>query len=212
MMKPILWLRRSLGFSTVRRGVWDDNPIYRQILGICSALAVTNLLVNTAVMSAGLVFVTAMSSFTVSCLRNVTPKRVRMMGQVLIIASYVIMVDITIKAYLPDISEALGPYVGLIITNCIIMGRCEGFASKNPPLLSFLDGVGCGLGYSLVLLSIAFARELLGFGTLFGVAVLPDDATRWIIMVMPPGAFFMLGLVMWLLRAVQGAQPPAEGG
>lgn len=212
MMHPVLWLRRSLGFSAVRRGVWDDNPIYRQILGICSALAVTNLLVNTAVMAAGLVFVTAMSSFTVSCLRKVTPKRVRMMAQVLIIASYVIMVDIAIKAYLPEISEALGPYVGLIITNCIIMGRCEGFASKNPPLLSFLDGVGCGLGYSLVLLLIAFFRELLGFGTLFGAPVLPDGFTLWIIMVMPPGAFFMLGLVMWLLRAVQGTQSPAEGG
>ncbi|MBE0618531.1 MAG: NADH:ubiquinone reductase (Na(+)-transporting) subunit D [Proteobacteria bacterium] len=211
MIHPVLWLRRSLGVSTIRRGVWDDNPIYRQILGICSALAVTNLMVNTVVMDLGLIFVAAMSSFTVSLLRKVTPKRVRMMAQVLIIASYVIIVDITIKAYLPGISEALGPYVGLIITNCIIMGRCEGFAAKNPPVLSLLDGLGCGIGYSLVLLLIAFFRELLGFGSLLGIPVLPESSTRWIIMVMPPGAFFMLGLVMWFFRSVQRPPGAAEG-
>jgi Na+-transporting NADH:ubiquinone oxidoreductase subunit D len=202
-MNPILWIRRSLGVSTVRRGVWDGNPIYRQVLGICSALAVTNLMANTLVMGLGLVFTTAMSSLTVSLLRNATPKRVRMMAQVLIIASYVIIVDVTIKAYLPEISEALGPYVGLIITNCIVMGRCEGFAAKNTPGLSFLDGLGCGAGYSLILLLIAFFREILGFGSVFGYPVLPDHFTRWVIMVMPPGAFFMLGLVMWLFRAIQ---------
>ncbi|GAB6062067.1 NADH:ubiquinone reductase (Na(+)-transporting) subunit D [Deferrisoma palaeochoriense] len=202
-MKPILWMRRSRAVSTLRRGLWDDNPVYRQILGICSTLAVTNLLVNTLVMGLGLIFATAMSSFTVSLLRNATPKRVRMMAQVLIIASYVILVDLAIKAYLPDISEALGPYVGLIITNCIIMGRCEGFAAKNPPGLAFLDGLGCGLGYTGVLLLIAFVRELLGFGTVFGHPVLPADMTRWTIMVMPPGAFFMLGLAIWFFRTVQ---------
>jgi Na+-transporting NADH:ubiquinone oxidoreductase subunit D len=202
-------LRRSLSFSTLRRGLWDDNPVYRQILGICSALAVTNLLVNTLVMGLGLVFVTAMSGVTVSLLRNATPKRVRMMAQVLIIAGYVILVDLFIKAYLPDISEALGPYVGLIITNCIIMGRAEAFACKNGPWLSLLDGLGCGLGYSAVLLIIAFFRELLGFGSLFGVAVLPADMTRWTIMVMPPGAFFMLALVVWFFRAVI---PPKNAG
>ncbi|GAB4270316.1 MAG: NADH:ubiquinone reductase (Na(+)-transporting) subunit D [Deferrisomatales bacterium] len=209
-MDPVRWLRRSVGVSTLRRGVWDDNPIYRQVLGICSTLAVTNLVVNTLVMDLGLIFVTAMSSLTVSALRRHTPKRVRMMAQVLVIASYVILVDVTIKAFLPSISEALGPYVGLIITNCIIMGRCEGFASKNPPLLSFLDGLGCGLGYSAILLLIAVPRELLGFGTVLGHPVLPADTTRWIIMVMPPGAFFMLGLVMWLFRAVQ--RPPGAAG
>jgi Na+-transporting NADH:ubiquinone oxidoreductase subunit D len=195
-------LRRSLSISTLRRGLWDDNPVYRQILGICSALAVTNLMVNTLVMGLGLVFTTAMTGVTVSLLRNSTPKGVRMMAQVLIIAGYVILVDVFIKAYLPDISEALGPYVGLIITNCIIMGRAEAFATKNGPWLSFLDGLGCGLGYSGVLLIIAFFRELMGFGTLFGVPVLPADMTRWTIMVMPPGAFFMLALVVWFFRAV----------
>lgn len=207
-MNPILWLRRSVAVSTLRRGMWDDNPIYRQILGICSTLAVTNLLVNTVVMDAGLIFVTAMSGATVSLLRNVTPKRVRMMTQVLIIAAYVILVDLFIKAYLPNISEALGPYVGLIITNCIIMGRAEAFATKNGPWLSFVDGLGCGIGYSLILLVIAFFRELLGFGTLFGYAVVPEGITRWTIMVMPPGAFFMLGLVIWLFRALVPTRTP----
>jgi Na+-transporting NADH:ubiquinone oxidoreductase subunit D len=207
-MNPIRWLRRSLTVSTLRRGMWDDNPIYRQILGICSTLAVTNLLMNTLVMDLGLIFVTAMTGATVSLLRNVTPKRVRMMAQVLIIAAYVILVDLFIKAYLPDISEALGPYVGLIITNCIIMGRAEAFATKNGPWLSFVDGLGCGIGYSLILLIIAFFRELLGFGSLFGYPVLPAGTTRWTIMVMPPGAFFMLGLVIWLFRAAVPARTP----
>ena len=130
-MRPVVWLRRSFAVTTLRRGAWDDNPVFMQVLGICSALAVTNLLVNTLVMCAGLIFAGAMSSATVSLLRNQTPRRVRMMAQVLIIASYVICVDIAIKAYLPAISEQLGPYVGLIITNCIIMGRCSSPFSAN---------------------------------------------------------------------------------
>jgi Na+-transporting NADH:ubiquinone oxidoreductase subunit D len=194
-------MRRSLAVSTLRRGMWDDNPIYRQILGICSTLAVTNLMVNTLVMDVGLIVATAFSSATVSLLRHHTPKSVRMMAQVLIIAAYVILIDLMIKAYLPDVSEALGPYVGLIITNCIIMGRAEAFAAKNGPWLSFLDGLGCGIGYSAILLIIAFFRELLGFGSVFGIPVLPAEMTRWTIMVMPPGAFFMLALVIWFFRA-----------
>jgi len=181
-------------------GLWKDNPVLRQILGICSTLAVTNLLVNTMVMNAGLIFTLSMSSLTVSILRNITPMRIRMMVQTLIIASYVIIVDIVIKAHLPDISEALGPYVGLIITNCIIMGRCEAFARHNPPLPSFLDGIAVGLGYAFVLTLIAFFREPLGFGTLFGYRIMPDGFTPWTIMIMAPGAFFMLGLFVWVVR------------
>ncbi len=207
-MNPLLWMRRSLAVSTLRRGMWDDNPIFKQILGICSTLAVTNLMVNTLVMDVGLIVATAFSSATVSLLRNHTPKSVRMMAQVLIIAAYVILIDLMIKAYLPDISEALGPYVGLIITNCIIMGRAEAFAAKNGPWLSFVDGLGCGIGYSAILLLIAFFRELLGFGSIFGVPVLPADMTRWTIMVMPPGAFFMLALVIWLFRALVPTRAP----
>ena len=183
-----------------KEGLWKDNPVLRQILGICSTLAVTNLLVNTMVMNAGLIFTLAMSSLTVSLLRNITPMRIRMMVQTLIIASYVIIVDIVIKAQLPDISEALGPYVGLIITNCIIMGRCEAFARHNPPWPSFLDGIAVGLGYAFVLTLIALFREPLGFGTLFGYRIMPDGFTPWTIMIMAPGAFFMLGLFVWVVR------------
>jgi len=150
-------------------------------------------------MCAGLTFPTAFSCLTVSLLRRHTPKQVRMMIQVLTIAAYVIIVDIAMRAYFPEVHKLIGPYVGLIITNCIIMGRCEAFATQNPPLASFLDGLGAGLGYSLVLVSIAFVREALGFGTLFGIA-LPGRSLwwhQWTIMVMPPGAFFMLALVAW---------------
>jgi len=183
-----------------KEGLWKDNPVLRQILGICSTLAVTNLLVNTMVMNAGLIFTLSMSSLTVSLLRSITPMRIRMMVQTLIIASYVIIVDIVIKAHLPDISEALGPYVGLIITNCIIMGRCEAFARHNPPWPSFLDGIAVGLGYAFVLTLIALFREPLGFGTLFGYQIMPDGFTPWTIMIMAPGAFFMLGLFVWVVR------------
>jgi Na+-transporting NADH:ubiquinone oxidoreductase subunit D len=182
-------------------GLWKDNPVLRQVLGICSTLAVTNLLVNTVVMSVGLIFTLALSSLTVSLLRNVTPMRIRMMVQTLIIASYVIVVDIIVKAFLPDISEALGPYVGLIITNCIIMGRCEAFARNNPPVPSLVDGLAVGLGYGVVLLTIAVFREALGFGTLFGFRVMPAGFTPWTIMVMAPGAFFMLGLFIWIVKS-----------
>ena len=184
-----------------KKGLWQDNPVLRQVLGICSTLAVTNLLVNTLVMCAGLVFTLSLSSLTVSILRNHTPMRIRMMAQTLIIASYVIIVDIAIKGYLPDISDALGPYVGLIITNCIIMGRCEGFAKNNAPLPSLLDGLAVSLGYAFVLLVIAFFREALGFGTLLGWKVMPEGFTPWTIMIMAPGAFFALGIFVWIVKA-----------
>jgi len=183
------------------KGLWNDNPVLRQILGICSTLAVTNLMVNTLVMNAGLIFTVAMSSLTVSILRNYTPMRIRMMTQTLIIASYVIIVDISIKAYLPEVSEALGPYVGLIITNCIVMGRCEAFAKNNPPWASFLDGIAVGFGYALVLAAIALVREPLGFGTLLGFRIMPQGFTPWTIMIMAPGAFFTLGVFAWFVRA-----------
>ncbi len=186
-----------------REMVWDDNPVFRQILGICSALAVTNLMLNSLIMGVGLMFVTAFSSLTISAIRQFTPKHIRMMVQVLIISAYVIMVDIFLKAYMPEMSKALGPYVGLIITNCIIMGRAETYAQKNPPLASFLDGLAAGLGYALVLLVISFVRELLGFGTLFGITILGEWWTSWTLMIMPPGAFFVLAVVIWIAKGIQ---------
>lgn len=183
-------------------GIWKDNPVFRQILGICSALAVTNLMMNSLVMGIGLIFVTGLSSFTVSIIRNYTPKHIRMMVQTLIISAFVIILDIFLKAYLPEMSKALGPYVGLIITNCIIMGRCEAFAQQNKPLISLVDGITMGLGYTLVLLFIAFFRELLGFGTLFGIKILGTWFESWTLMIMPPGAFFMLAIVIWIAKNI----------
>jgi len=193
-------------------GVWKDNPVYRQILGICSALAVTNLLMNSLVMGIGLMFVTSFSSLTVSLLRNHTPKHIRMMVQTLIISGYVIIVDIFLKAYMPAMSEALGPYVGLIITNCIIMGRAEAFAQFNTPMPSFFDGLANGVGYALVLLFIAFFRELLGFGSLFGINVLGPNWVSWTLMIMPPGAFFMLGIVIWITKRYLPGGEEEKGG
>lgn len=192
--------------AILKENMWTSNPIFMQILGICSALAVTNLLVNTMIMTLGVVFVTAMSSFTVSLIKTLIPRKVRMIVQTLIIAFYVIIVDILLRAYLPDISRALGPYVGLIITNCIIMGRAEAFAQSNPPLISAWDGATSGFGYMSVLLTIAFVRELFGFGTLFGVRVLPEAFEAWTIMVTPPSAFFLLGILIWIGKTIMNRE------
>jgi Na+-transporting NADH:ubiquinone oxidoreductase subunit D len=188
------------GGKALIANLWNENPVFRQMLGICSTLAVTNLLKNTLLMCGGLIFTAALSSLTISLLRAYIPKQVRMMVQVLIIAAYVIIVDTFIRAYFPDIHKTIGPYVGLIITNCIIMGRAEAFATQNPAWPSLLDGIGAGLGYSLILVVIAVFREVLGSGTLLGID-LPGTWTQWAIMVMPPGAFFMLALMAWFGNA-----------
>jgi len=185
------------------KGLWEDNPIFRMILGICSTLAVTNQVINTVAMGFAVVFVTVCSSFLVSLVRNVTGKRIRMAVYTLIIAAFVIMVDIALKSFVPTVSKAIGPYVGLIITNCIIMGRAEAFASNNKPLPSILDAAGVSLGYAMSLLIISVFRELLGFGTLAGIPVLGPGFEPWVIMVMAPGAFFMLGSYIWVIRTIQ---------
>lgn len=184
--------------NVIYRNLWKENQVVRQILGICSSLAVTNLMKNSLVMGLGLTFVTSLSSFTISALRNYIPHRIRMLVQTLIIASYVIFVDIFIRANMPEISKALGPYVGLIITNCIIMGRAEAFAQKNTPAISMLDGFFAGIGYTVILLIISFVREILGFGTVFGVNVNFIGFNTWTIMVMPPAAFFIIGVLVWI--------------
>jgi Na+-transporting NADH:ubiquinone oxidoreductase subunit D len=197
--------------DVIYNDLWKNNPVTVQILGICSTLAVTNIFLNTLIMGAGLIFVTAFSALTISFLRNVIPDRIRMMVQTLVIASYVVIVDIVLKAYVPNISRALGPYVGLIITNCIIMGRMEAFSSSNRPGIAFMDGILSGIGYTWILLIIAFFRELLGFGTILGVEVM-DPLMRaagvtggwinWSFMIMAPGGFFMLAIVIWIMNSV----------
>ncbi|HOT31960.1 MAG TPA: NADH:ubiquinone reductase (Na(+)-transporting) subunit D [Petrotogaceae bacterium] len=180
--------------------LFSNNPVFVQILGICSTLAVTNNFINTLVMASGVTLSTAFSNFTISAIKDLIPRKVRMIVQVLIISFYVIIFDLFLKAFVPQVSKVLGPYVGLIITNCILMGRAEAFAQANPPLLSFWDGISSGLGYMYVLCTIAFVRELLGFGTILNIRVMPDSFLPWTIMVMAPSAFFILGIFIWIVK------------
>jgi Na+-transporting NADH:ubiquinone oxidoreductase subunit D len=195
-------MKGSAATKILKSNIWTNNPVFIQILGICSTLAVTNNLINTGIMTIGLIFVASFTNLTVSLLKSYIPRKVRMIVQTLIIAFYVIIVDLMLRAYLPEIAKALGPYVGLIITNCIIMGRAEAFAQSNPPLISFWDGFTSGLGYMFVLLLIAFFRELLGFGTLFGFPVMPRGFLPWTIMIMAPSAFFLLGIFIWIAKGI----------
>jgi len=201
--------KRSAAAAVLANNLWHDNPVFVQVLGICSTLAVTNNLSNTMVMTIGVSLATAFSSLTLSAMNKAIPSKVRMIVQVLVISFYVILIDIVLRAYLPEVSRSLGPYVGLIITNCIIMGRAEAFARSNPPLLSFWDGLTSGLGYMAVLVSIAVVRELFGFGSFAGIPVLGDRWTPWTIMVMAPSAFFLLAMAMWGLKSIQAR---AKGG
>ncbi|GAB1257021.1 NADH:ubiquinone reductase (Na(+)-transporting) subunit D [Aurantivibrio plasticivorans] len=186
--------------------IFDNNPIALQILGICSALAVTASLQVTVVMCIALTTVTAFSNFFVSLVRKQIPSNIRIIVQMTIIASLVILVDQMLKAYVYEISKQLSVFVGLIITNCIVMGRAEAFAMKNPPIPSFLDGIGNGLGYSVLLLVLAFIRELIGAGKLFGITILPtvNDGGWYVpngLFLLPPSAFFLIGLIIWALRS-----------
>jgi len=185
--------------------LFNKNPIGLQILGICSALAVTSKLETVVVMSLAVIFVLAGSNLSVSLIRRQIPGSIRIIVQITIIATLVIIVDQFIKAYAFGISKQLSVFVGLIITNCIVLGRAEGFAMKNPPGLSVLDGIGNGLGYALLLLLVAFCRELLGAGKLLGVTVLANTGEGgWYLpnglMLLPPSAFFIIGLLIWALR------------
>lgn len=185
----------------IKEDIIYKNPVVVQILGICSTLAVTNFVKNTLVMCGGLIFTTTLSNFTVSLLRKTIPQKVRLIVQTLIIASFVIIIDIILKTFLPDISRQLGPYVGLIITNCIVLGRTEAFALSNKPIPSLIDGFSSGVGYSVILLFISIIRELLGMGTILGIKILSDNFLKWTLMVMAPGGFFMLALIIWFLKS-----------
>ena len=191
--------------DTLLQPVVANNPIALQILGICSALAVTSSMKVAFVMSLALTLVTAFSNFFVSTIRNHIPGSIRIIVQMTIIASLVIVVDQVLKAVAYDISKQLSVFVGLIITNCIVMGRAEAFAMKNPPVESFLDGIGNGLGYSAILMLLAFIRELFGAGKLWGYEVfkVSTDGCWYVangMMLMPPSAFFLIGLIIWALR------------
>ena len=189
----------------------DNNPITLQVLGICSALAVTSSMTTALVMCIALTSVTALSNVSVSIIRNHVPSSVRIIIQMTIIASLVIVVDQILKAYAFETSKKLSVFVGLIITNCIVMGRAEAYAMKNGPMLSFMDGIGNGLGYSLILMIVAFIRELFGAGKLFGFEILPlvKDG-GWYepngLLLLPPSAFFIIGLLIWAVRSWKAVQ------
>ncbi len=195
----------------VAEPVFDNNPIALQVLGICSALAVTTKLETALIMCLALTVVCVFSNLFISLIRNHIPSNIRIIVQMTIIASLVIVVDQVLKAYAYDVAKQLSVFVGLIITNCIVMGRAEAFAMKNPPWPSLLDGLGNGLGYSVILVIVGTVRELFGSGTLLGVEILPlVTEGGWYtpngMLLLPPSAFFIIGLFIWALRVAKPAQ------
>ncbi|GGB06703.1 NADH:ubiquinone reductase (Na(+)-transporting) subunit D [Agarivorans gilvus] len=191
--------------------ILGNNPIALQVLGVCSALAVTSKLENAFVMTLAVMMVTAFSNLFISMIRNHIPSSVRIIVQMAIIASLVIVVDQILKAVVYDISKQLSVFVGLIITNCIVMGRAEAFAMKEPPMKSFLDGIGNGLGYGAILMSVGTVRELFGSGSLFGIEIMPlINNGGWYqpngLLLLPASAFFIIGLLIWGLRTIYPEQ------
>ena len=195
--------------------IFNNNPITLQVLGICSALAVTSKMETAVVMSLSVTLVVAFADLVISAIRDYIPASIRIIVEMTVIASLVIVADQLIRAYFFAISKQLSVYVGLIITNCILMGRAEGYALKNPPWQSFVDGLGNGLGYSFVLLTVGFVRELIGSGKLFGLTVLPIKSEGgWYIpnglFLVPASAFFLIGLMIWVFRTVKKEQVEEE--
>ncbi len=201
--------------KAIKETAWKANPITYLVLGICSALAVTAQLKTALVMSAALITVLTLSNFFVSLLRNYIPGRIRIIVELSIIATLVILIDQFLKAFMFEISRQLSVFVGLIITNCIVMGRAEAFALSNPPGESLLDGFGNGVGYSLVLLSVAFFRELFGAGKLLGFQIIPEAfySAGYVdngLMSLAPGAFLLLGLFIWIQKTMSGTEEEEE--
>ncbi|MCE8014713.1 NADH:ubiquinone reductase (Na(+)-transporting) subunit D [Halomonas sp. MCCC 1A17488] len=195
--------------------IFNNNPIALQVLGICSALAVTTSMSVSLVMALAVISVTAFSNLFVSLIRHHIPSSIRIIVQMTIIASLVIVVDQVLKAFAYEMSKQLSVFVGLIITNCIVMGRAEGFAMQNSPGLSFLDGIGNGLGYGFILMTVGFVRELLGSGSVFGFTILPtvQDGGWYVpngLLLLPPSAFFIIGLIIWALRSTHPEQVEAN--
>jgi len=178
------------------KGIWKENPILVQLLGMCPTLAVTSTVINGVAMALATSFVLIMSSLIISLLRKIIPSSVRIASFIVVIATFVTLVDSFLKAYFYDISKALGPFIPLIIVNCLILGRQEAFASKNTVKRSLLDAFGMGVGFFLSLLVLSTVREILGFGTWFGIQVMPDLFNPWMVMIMAPGAFLTLGIML----------------
>ena len=207
LSRPWTRVRKTNSYKEILGALWRTNPISKQILGICSALAVTVQLNTAIVMSIALTLVVAFSNLAISSMRTVIPRNIRIIVEVAVIATLVIIADELLKAFMYDISKQLSVFVGLIITNCIVLGRAEGFALSNPPFRSFMDGIANGIGYSSVLIGVAFFRELLGSGKLFGFQIVPTvfyemGYVNNGLMVLAPGAFIIIGLFIWLEHAL----------
>ncbi len=199
--------KKSEAYKTFMNGVWGDHPVFSMVLGICSSLAISNRVENAIAMGGGVTFVLIATAVLIAPLRKMIPMRVRMITFMIIIAAFVIIVDKFLKAYVPPVSRQLGPYVGLIITNCILMGRAEAFYIQNGTGLSIVDAVANGIGYTYTLVIMAAIREALGFGTILGFRVMPDWWTNWVILSMAPGAFFLLSVLIWLSRTITKKEP-----
>ncbi|RKY58494.1 MAG: electron transport complex subunit RsxE [Candidatus Neomarinimicrobiota bacterium] len=180
------------------KGLWEENPILRMLLGLCPTLAVTNSAINGFSMGLAVIFTLVMSSTIISLARNIIPKEVRIPTFIIVIATFVTITDKTLAAYFPEISKALGPFVPLIVVNCIILGRQEAFASKNPVGRSIIDALGMSIGFTIILTILGSIRELLGVGTIFAVRIMPESYEPWMVMVLQPGAFLTLGLMIGL--------------
>ncbi|MDP2814719.1 MAG: electron transport complex subunit RsxE [Erysipelotrichaceae bacterium] len=196
----LIRLRYTKWYNIMKDGISRNNPVVVAVLGICSSLAVTNKVENAIAMGLGVTFVVMASSAAVAAIRNFIPPKVRMVTYMVIISTFVIAVQMFLAAYFPAISKALGAYVGLIITNCIVMGRAEAFAVRNPVRYSLIDGFASGMGYTFVLLMVSVVRELLAFGTLLNIQIMPVTFPTWAVMALAPGGFFVLGLFIWLIR------------
>jgi Na+-transporting NADH:ubiquinone oxidoreductase subunit D len=195
----------------ITRSIFQRNPIALLVLGICSALAVTGQMITAFVMSLCVTLVVAFSNLTISIVRFQIPNSVRIGLQIMVIATLVILVDQTLKAFYFGLSKQLSIYVGLIITNCIVMGRAEGYAMSNPPVSSFFDGIGNGLGYGFILMSVAFVRELFGSGSVFGIEIFPLTTNGgWYLrnglLILPASAFFLIALLIWIMRTIDSSQ------
>lgn len=198
----LLRMKYTKWFQTLKNGISSQNPILISVLGICSALAVTNQVENAIAMGLGVTFVVIASSSTVSLIRNFVPSKIRMVAYMVIISAYVILVQMFLEGFFPTIAKNLSAYVGLIITNCIVMGRAEAYAIKNPVKYTFIDGFANGMGYTLVLIVVASIREILGFGTWLGLSVMPGSWINWVVLSIAPGGFFIIGLLAWGLRSL----------
>lgn len=205
--RPWAGLRKSKSYKEIIRALWEANPVSKQVLGICSALAVTVQLQTAIVMSLALTLVVAFSNLSISAIRTLIPRNIRIIVQVAVIAVLVILADEILKAFMYNISKQLSVFVGLIITNCIVLGRAEGYAMANPPWRSFIDGIANGLGYSSILCGVAFVRELLGAGKILGYEVIPTafyaaGYENMGLMSLAPGAFIVIGLFVWLENTI----------